>query len=755
MNPALVRTILRLVPIAQGRFKKCGEGRGDSLVSGFLFSRARNAFGVRGRGRPRSFLELALPVTLLSLSTHAGAPPPAQCTVEWNDVHQRIDGFGASSAWQSAWTPALADMLFSTNSGVGTSKNGAVHFNYSGIALSLLRNHIKTNGTSTDETSLMQMAQTRGARLWSTPWSPPPQYKSNTNVNGGSFLTAGNNYDTYAALLAKYVVNMNNIGLNIYALSVQNEPDANVTTYESCNWTSTQIHDFLPSLSSAFAASNVAATKIIIAESQNWKFDLASNSMNDLATANLVGILAAHSYGSPEATVVNNYGKPLWETEDSLLSGSDSSITNGVFWAQEIHNYMTVAQANAWHYWWLLPGGGTGNEGLADTNWIPAKRMYTVGNFSRFVRPGYFRIGVTNNSAAQISAYKYPNSGNFAIVAIDPGSIAITQAFNLSSFPAPPSVGAWITSSNLNLTNQPAVAISNSSFTYVLPPLSVLTFVWQTNLAPADITLVKSSVPENQPAGTTVGPFVTTDPDPANTFTYALVSGTGSDDNISFTISSNKLFTAASFNYELKNTYSIRVRSTDQRGLSFEKVFTISVTDVNLPPATPANLLPANAAAGQPPTLTLQGSAFSDPNVNDSHAASEWLVRRSADSALVFDSGTDSVNRTSIALPAGVLDYGTTYNWQVRYQDNHGAWSDYSAATAFSTVAPGLTPSVQNGNLVLSWPANTTNLDLEYATNLSAPAWAPVSPPPVRAGEQFVLTNSMTDAAGFFRLRKP
>jgi hypothetical protein len=41
-----------------------------------------------------------------------------------------------------------------------------------------------------------------------------------------------------------------------------------------------------------------------------------------------------------------------------------------------------VAQANAWHYWWLIPWGGTDNQGLTDASGNPAKRMYAVGQFS-------------------------------------------------------------------------------------------------------------------------------------------------------------------------------------------------------------------------------------------------------------------------------------------------------------------------------------------------------------------------------------
>ncbi len=97
---------------------------------------------------------------------------------------------------------------------------------------------------------------------------------------------------------------------------------------------------------------------------------------------------------------------------------------------------------------------------------------------------------------------------------------------------------------------------------------------------PTDVALSTSSIAENQPSGTAVGTLSTTDPDTGNTFTYSLVTGTGSTDNASFTISGGTLQTAAMFDFEATNSYSIRVRSTDQGGLWFEKTFTISVLNV-------------------------------------------------------------------------------------------------------------------------------------------------------------------------------
>ncbi|MFN6050719.1 MAG: cadherin domain-containing protein, partial [Planctomycetia bacterium] len=108
--------------------------------------------------------------------------------------------------------------------------------------------------------------------------------------------------------------------------------------------------------------------------------------------------------------------------------------------------------------------------------------------------------------------------------------------------------------------------------------------VTDVNEAPTNIALSSTSIAENQSSGTVVGNFSTTDVDAGNTFTYTLVSGTGDTDNGSFTISNGQLQTNASFDFETKSSYSIRVRSTDQGSLTYEKAFTITVTDVNEAP---------------------------------------------------------------------------------------------------------------------------------------------------------------------------
>jgi hypothetical protein len=106
------------------------------------------------------------------------------------------------------------------------------------------------------------------------------------------------------------------------------------------------------------------------------------------------------------------------------------------------------------------------------------------------------------------------------------------------------------------------------------------TVVAPPNQTPTDLTLSNSSINENFPANSTIGAFNTIDPDAGNTFTYSLVSGTGSIDNIFFTVTGGLLRLIPSPDFETKSFYSIRIRTTDQGGLFFEKQFIITIINL-------------------------------------------------------------------------------------------------------------------------------------------------------------------------------
>ncbi|HEX3733752.1 MAG TPA: Ig-like domain-containing protein, partial [Solirubrobacterales bacterium] len=144
-----------------------------------------------------------------------------------------------------------------------------------------------------------------------------------------------------------------------------------------------------------------------------------------------------------------------------------------------------------------------------------------------------------------------------------------------------------ITGGGSGLTYQPAPNYCNSppgtsldTFSYTLnggSKANVTVTVMCVNDPPSNLALSPSSIPENQPVGTAVGSFSSTDPDLGDTHTYTLVTGSGSTDNGSFEISGSELKTKASFDFETKSSYAIRVKTTDAGGLSFEKELTVAV----------------------------------------------------------------------------------------------------------------------------------------------------------------------------------
>ncbi len=107
--------------------------------------------------------------------------------------------------------------------------------------------------------------------------------------------------------------------------------------------------------------------------------------------------------------------------------------------------------------------------------------------------------------------------------------------------------------------------------------------VYVTNLSPTDITINSSSIAENNEVAAVIGSFTTIDADQSTGHTYSLVTGTGSTDNAQFVVEGTSLKVASIFDFETKTSYSIRIKTDDGRGGTFEKVFTITVTNVAEP----------------------------------------------------------------------------------------------------------------------------------------------------------------------------
>ena len=356
----------------------------------------------------KKVLPILFALSVLAVALFTWAASARTASINWTDVHQQIDGFGGSSAdFIASLTPAQADFFFTTK----------------GIGLSILRTQIIPNRATCNaefhdggcsnsngqilngELETAKLAVARGAIVFSTPWSPPGAYKSNGSFkNGGSLLPS--HYSDWARDIASYVTMLANNGVPLYAVSVQNEPDL-TTNYGSCRYTAQEIHDFVPYLYSALHSAGAGSTKIMIAEQSSWAFDLTSTAMADPKVASDVGIIAAHGYRGKIQPYPTGSAR-LWQTEDSSQSATyDGSMTDGMSWALKIHDYLTVANVNAWLWWFLtdMPrqGEGTDNAALTDIKGNFPKRAYVTGQWSKFVRPGWSRIGVSYYSVLSVS----------------------------------------------------------------------------------------------------------------------------------------------------------------------------------------------------------------------------------------------------------------------------------------------------------------------------------------------------------------
>ncbi|KAF7632217.1 Glucosylceramidase [Meloidogyne graminicola] len=154
-------------------------------------------------------------------------------------------------------------------------------------------------------------------------------------------------YDNYANYLQSYVNYMKQNGVQLYAISMINEPDFKTDAYNTMNFSPTDLVKFLKT-----SAQRISGTKIMASESYGWSSETNDAILNDHGAAAKVDILARHAYGFPmiPQTKAQQMGKHVWMTE---------FYTNGNDWnsvielAKNIHNCINIAQFNAYVHWWF------------------------------------------------------------------------------------------------------------------------------------------------------------------------------------------------------------------------------------------------------------------------------------------------------------------------------------------------------------------------------------------------------------------
>ena len=204
--------------------------------------------------------------------------------------------------------------------------------------------------------------------------------------------------------------------------------------------------------------------------------------------------------------------------------------------------------------------------------------------------------------------------------------------------------------------------------------------VTNANEAPTDIALSSAVIAENAGANATVGTLSSTDPDAGSTFTYTLVAGAGDTDNASFNINAGSLRATSNLDFENKSSYTIRLRSTDQGGLFTEKVFVISVTDVNEAPidiVISSALISENSGAN----ATVGTLGTTDPDASNTFTYSLVAGTGDADNAAFNLSG--NVLRATNSLD---FEAKSSYTVRLRSTDQGGLFTEKAFVISVTDV---------------------------------------------------------------------
>jgi glucuronoarabinoxylan endo-1,4-beta-xylanase len=443
-------------------------------------------------------------VAVLTLGGSLAVPAPARAanvsvSVDYNSAKQTVEGFGAAITWvandldkfSAAKQTEIFDLLYDTSkpsAGLSWIRVGSFLCDFNPSPGVYDWNHW---GIQSQMRWLQRANASYGVnRYMVSSWSPPAWMKDNNScTNGGHVLP-----QFYANLATTKIDWLKNakaqLGFEAQVESVQNEPNMR-TTYDSCEWTATEMRDFVTTqFQPALAASGLSARLMVPEPAYYSSFDAnwGTPILGDPSMRAAVSMMATHGYGrtddfSKPCNSCAQYGKTIWQTEDSNLDGKyNGSIDDGMTWSTEISKALNGGRFSAWFYWWVMTLQND-NQGLLNVDptagsVVAPKRLYVVGQFSRFIRPGSVVLTSTSSdSTLQVTAVR-PTSGTVTVVLANTGRSAHTVTVSLSGLSTPPaSLTPYRTSATENQAQLAPVSGASGSFTITVPAKSVVTVV--------------------------------------------------------------------------------------------------------------------------------------------------------------------------------------------------------------------------------------------------------------------------------------
>jgi glucuronoarabinoxylan endo-1,4-beta-xylanase len=380
-------------------------------------------------------------IPLLCAANHALAQT---ATVTLSSQKQYIRGFGGMShaAWAGDLTAAERTLAFGNADGQ--------------LGFSALRIPVTDGSPDSANVATAKAAIAAGAIVFATPW----------NAAGAM---SSSQFSSYATHLNNFVSYMKNQGVPLYAIGVQNEPDYGATGgWES--WTAAQCHDFVLGYGSTIT------TKLMTCESYSYNKSYYDPILNDSAALANVAIAGTHIYGTPVSSYPyplfdqNGTGKERWMTEHYTDSTTDAnSWPNALGVATELHHAMVDGQFNLYTWWFIVR-----SYGPISANGAVSKRGWCMAQFSKFIRPGFYRVDATATPASGVFLSAYKSNTDVVVVIVNTNTTAssLTVSIDGSSIS---SYDRFTTSGSKSFANDGTVAASNGTLTVSLDAQSVTT----------------------------------------------------------------------------------------------------------------------------------------------------------------------------------------------------------------------------------------------------------------------------------------
>jgi glucuronoarabinoxylan endo-1,4-beta-xylanase len=418
-------------------------------------------------------------------------PASAAAAVDFGNAKQAIRGFGGAAAWYyDKMSEARLNVLF------GTSDPDSLGLDIIRLRIAPADWNASTQTADTSQwTAELQngaAVQARGGLVFASPWTPPASMKI-VNTDRQNPLYSGRldpaMYANYAQYLNAYIRYAATRNVHLYAVSLQNEPDWDPQTYESCLWSADEMKAWAGGYG-ALAVSGTAS-KLMAPESFFYSQATVDTLLADPKAGANISIIGGHLYGGAPsyASSAEKLGKEVWMTEHFLDSVNKSasattwqtSIDDAIAMAKELHDGLTLAQYNAYVYWWLVNSNDSTPAGLVSSANKPTYFGIGMKHFSYFVRPGYMRYDATAlpQKGVRVSAFGSPagaSDDKVVIVLINENAVDVPLTVSVNAAGRTlTSLTPYRTTASATFERETAIAVSANTFSISLPPKSITT----------------------------------------------------------------------------------------------------------------------------------------------------------------------------------------------------------------------------------------------------------------------------------------